>query len=72
MFHKALTRRWFLHVPALLLAISLATLPALGQLPARLTDQEFWKLAAELVSISREQSDQAVGRYFEGFHAQNL
>jgi hypothetical protein len=31
----------------LLLAISLLALPAAGQLPMRLTDQEFWKLASD-------------------------
>jgi hypothetical protein len=45
--HKALNRRWFLYLSAFVLAVSLGTLPALGQLPVRLTDQEFWKLATD-------------------------
>ncbi len=47
MSHKALSHRWFYQVPALLLAVSLLVLPALGQLPARLTDEEFWRLATD-------------------------
>jgi hypothetical protein len=46
-FHNALNRRWFIHLPAMLLAVGLMALPAFGQLPARLTDEEFWKLATD-------------------------
>ena len=47
MFHNALNRRSFFRLCELLLVVSLVTLPAAGQLPARLTDQEFWKLASD-------------------------
>jgi hypothetical protein len=47
MFDKTLKRRWFVHLSASLLAIAFLTLPVAGQLPARLTDQEFWKLVTD-------------------------
>jgi hypothetical protein len=47
MFEKTVTRRRFIHLSALLLAITILALPAAGQLPARLTDQEFWKLVTD-------------------------
>jgi len=46
-FHNALNRRGFLHLTALFLIVGLAPLPAAGQLPTRLTDQEFWKIASD-------------------------
>jgi hypothetical protein len=46
-FHNALNRRWFFHVSALLLVVGFAALPVSGQLPTRLTDQEFWKLVSD-------------------------
>jgi hypothetical protein len=60
MFDKTLTRRGFIHLSALLLAITILALPAAGQLPARLTDQEFWKLVTDF-----SESDGT-------FHSENL
>jgi hypothetical protein len=46
-FHTALNRRWFVHLSGVVLIATIACLPAAGQLPTRLTDQEFWKLASD-------------------------
>lgn len=45
--HRTLIRRSFLYVLTLAFAIHLVALPAVAQLPAQLTDQEFWRLATE-------------------------
>jgi hypothetical protein len=45
--HNALDRRLFFKLSGLLVVGGLLALPAAGQLPTRLTDQEFWKLASE-------------------------
>jgi hypothetical protein len=44
--HRRLTRR-SLFFFASFIAVGFMALPALAQIPARLTDQEFWKLASE-------------------------
>jgi hypothetical protein len=47
MSSKTLNRRSLLYAFAIILAVGIVTLPAAGQLPARLTDQEFWKIATD-------------------------
>ncbi len=47
MTHIALNRRSFFKLSGVLAAIGLLALPAAAQLPARLTDQEFWKIASD-------------------------
>lgn len=45
--HRKLTRRSIFFSTALLVAAGFTALPATAQIPARLTDQEFWRLASE-------------------------
>jgi hypothetical protein len=44
--HRSLTRRSLLFFTALV-AVGFMALPGLAQIPARLTDQEFWRMASE-------------------------
>ena len=45
--HRRLTQRSLFFCTALGVAVGFMALPALAQVPARLTDQEFWKMASE-------------------------
>jgi hypothetical protein len=45
--HRKLTRRSMFSFAALVVAVGLMALPAGAQIPTRLTDQEFWRLASE-------------------------
>ena len=45
--HRKLTRRSMFVLIALLVAVGYLALPAVAQIPARLADQEFWRLASE-------------------------
>jgi hypothetical protein len=45
--HRKLTRRSLVFFTAFLVTAGFTVLPSVGQIPARLTDQEFWKLASE-------------------------
>jgi len=44
---RKLNRRRMFFFTALVVAVGFMTLPAIAQIPARLTDQEFWRLASE-------------------------
>ena len=58
--HRKLRRRSLFYYTALSLAVGFMALPAFAQVPARLTDQEFWKMASEF--------SEADGTY----HSENL
>jgi hypothetical protein len=45
--HRTLTRRSILSFTALVVAVGFMALPTAAQIPTRLTDQEFWRLASE-------------------------
>ena len=45
--HRKLTRRSTFFLTAVLVAVGFLALHAVAQIPARLADQEFWRLASE-------------------------
>jgi hypothetical protein len=58
--HRKLTQRSIFFFTAFVVAVGFTALPAAGQIPARLTDQEFWRLTSEF--------SEADGTY----HSENL